>query len=242
MCADSCSRTTRTRRAPGGNTLTWLVATALAGDRRALARVISIVEDDRRDAEAMLADAHRSAGGTYRVGITGAPGAGKSTLTDGLITRLRTAGEAVAVLAVDPTSPFTGGAVLGDRVRMQEHASDDGVYIRSMASRGHLGGLSAAAPKALAWARGVAGAPLQPSGVQKVLRGSSAAPRGTGTSSATGSAGSIAAAGAASPRPIAMAAQAIATTAQRSRAWLRNVSILKRIPRCPSEARGPRSC
>ena len=93
--------------------------------------------------------AYPSAGDAYRVGITGAPGAGKSTLTDGLIGALRQRGEAVAVLAVDPTSPFTGGAVLGDRVRMQDHVSDAGVYIRSMASRGHLGGLSAAAPKAL---------------------------------------------------------------------------------------------
>jgi LAO/AO transport system kinase len=84
------------------------------------------------------------------VGVTGAPGAGKSTLTDGLISGLRQQGDGVGVLAVDPTSPFTGGAVLGDRVRMQDHVSDPAVYIRSMASRGHLGGLSAAAPKALA--------------------------------------------------------------------------------------------
>ncbi|MCB2222631.1 MAG: methylmalonyl Co-A mutase-associated GTPase MeaB [Actinobacteria bacterium] len=127
-----------------------LVAAALDGDRRALARLVSIVEDGRPDAGPMLAAAYPAAGGAYRVGITGAPGAGKSTLTDGLIGALRAAGDAVAVLAVDPTSPFSGGAVLGDRVRMQDHVSDDGVYIRSMASRGHLGGLSAAAPKALA--------------------------------------------------------------------------------------------
>jgi len=126
-----------------------LVTDALAGDRRALARVISIVEDGRTDAALLLSQAYPSAGGAYRVGITGAPGAGKSTLTDGLIGALRASGDGVAVLAVDPTSPFTGGAVLGDRVRMQDHVSDDGVYIRSMASRGHLGGLSAAAPKAL---------------------------------------------------------------------------------------------
>jgi LAO/AO transport system kinase len=126
-----------------------LVIAAVGGDRRALARVISCVEDGRPDAMSMLSQAYASAGNAYRVGITGAPGAGKSTLTDGLIGAIRSAGEAVAVLAVDPTSPFTGGAVLGDRVRMQDHISDDGVYIRSMASRGHLGGLSAAAPKAL---------------------------------------------------------------------------------------------
>jgi LAO/AO transport system kinase len=127
-----------------------LVAAAVDGDRRALARIISIVEDDRDDAARMLTEAYRSAGRAYRVGITGAPGAGKSTLTDGLISAIRATGEEVGVLAVDPTSPFTGGAVLGDRVRMQDHVSDPGVYIRSMASRGHLGGLSAAAPKALA--------------------------------------------------------------------------------------------
>jgi LAO/AO transport system kinase len=94
--------------------------------------------------------AHRRADGAHRVGITGAPGSGKSTIVDRLIGLLRDRREEVAVLAVDPSSPFTGGAVLGDRVRMQDHASDPGVYIRSMASRGHLGGLSAAAPKALA--------------------------------------------------------------------------------------------
>jgi len=85
----------------------------------------------------------------HRIGITGAPGSGKSTLTDALIRVIRESGGPVAVLAVDPTSPFTGGAVLGDRVRMQEHVLDAGVYVRSMASRGHMGGLSAAAPKAL---------------------------------------------------------------------------------------------
>jgi len=126
-----------------------LVAACVGGDRRALARVISIVEDGRPDAALLLSQAYQSAGNAYRVGITGAPGAGKSTLADGLIGALRGRGDAVGVLAVDPTSPFTGGAVLGDRVRMQDHVTDAGVYIRSMASRGHLGGLSAAAPKAL---------------------------------------------------------------------------------------------
>ncbi len=126
-----------------------LVAAAVDGDRRALARVISIVEDGRPDAASLLSLAYPAAGGAYRVGITGAPGAGKSTLTDGLIGALRERGDGVAVLAVDPPSPFTGGAVLGDRVRMQDHVSDREVFIRSMASRGHMGGLSAAAPKAL---------------------------------------------------------------------------------------------
>jgi LAO/AO transport system kinase len=126
-----------------------LVAAARTGDRRALARLITIVEDDRSGALEVLRLADRSSGRAARMGITGAPGAGKSTITDGLITVIRSGGSEVAVLAVDPTSPFSGGAVLGDRVRMQDHVSDSGVFIRSMASRGHLGGLSAAAPKAL---------------------------------------------------------------------------------------------
>jgi LAO/AO transport system kinase len=126
-----------------------LVAAAGAGDRRALARLITIVEDDRPGALEALSLADRSSRGASRMGITGAPGAGKSTITDGLISAIRRTGTDVAVLAVDPTSPFSGGAVLGDRVRMQDHVSDGGVFIRSMASRGHLGGLSAAAPKAL---------------------------------------------------------------------------------------------
>jgi LAO/AO transport system kinase len=88
-------------------------------------------------------------GSAYTVGLTGAPGSGKSTLTSGLVSALRAGGEEVAVLAVDPTSPFTGGAILGDRVRMQDHALDAGVFIRSMATRGHLGGLSLATPQAI---------------------------------------------------------------------------------------------
>ena len=126
-----------------------LAEAAFDGDRRALARLISVVEDDRPGAARVLGLAYPRTGRAYRVGLTGAPGSGKSTLTDGLIGALRRGGDAVAVLAVDPTSPFSGGAVLGDRVRMQDHASDSGVFIRSMASRGHLGGLSAAAPKGL---------------------------------------------------------------------------------------------
>jgi LAO/AO transport system kinase len=96
-----------------------------------------------------LAALYPSTGRAYSVGITGAPGAGKSTLTDRLVARIRAEGDEVAVLAVDPTSPFSGGAILGDRVRMQDHATDPGVFIRSMATRGHLGGLALATPQAV---------------------------------------------------------------------------------------------
>lgn len=126
-----------------------LVAAAAAGDRRALARLISLLEDGHPGSEEALVAAFTSARSSYRIGITGAPGAGKSTLTDALIHVVRATGVRVGVLAIDPTSPFTGGAVLGDRVRMQDHVLDEGVFVRSMASRGHLGGLSIAAPKAL---------------------------------------------------------------------------------------------
>jgi LAO/AO transport system kinase len=130
-----------------------LVARALDGDRAALARVVSIVEQGGEPARAASAEYHRRAGHAWIVGITGAPGAGKSTLTDRLVAELLArdstdSGTRVGVLAVDPTSPFTGGAILGDRVRMQEHATDPRVFIRSMATRGHLGGLSASAPQA----------------------------------------------------------------------------------------------
>jgi LAO/AO transport system kinase len=120
------------------------------GDRAALARLLTIVESGgygARDALASL-PAH-GVGNAAVVGITGAPGAGKSTLTDRLVARLRSAGDRVAVIAIDPTSPFTGGAILGDRVRMQDHDTDDGVFVRSMATRGELGGLSRAAPHAV---------------------------------------------------------------------------------------------
>lgn len=123
-------------------------AAARSGDRRALARLISTVEDERPDAAEVLALAAQTAAATWTVGITGPPGAGKSTLVDRLVTTLKEDGP-VAVLAVDPTSPFTGGAILGDRVRMQSHSGDPEVFIRSMATRGHLGGLSNATPKAL---------------------------------------------------------------------------------------------
>ncbi|MDX6317621.1 MAG: GTPase [Nocardioidaceae bacterium] len=126
-----------------------LVARARGGDPRAVARLISLVED----ASPLLREvAERLAphtGNAEVIGITGAPGVGKSTSTSALVTVLRQAGRRVGVLAVDPSSPFSGGALLGDRVRMQEHATDAGVYIRSMASRGHLGGLAWAAPQAI---------------------------------------------------------------------------------------------
>jgi LAO/AO transport system kinase len=129
-----------------------LLTAARDGDRAALGRQLTLVE--RGDAPAVPAD-----DASYTVGITGAPGAGKSTLTAALIGHLRAAGTPVAVLAIDPSSPFTGGAILGDRVRMQHHSTDSGVYIRSMATRGHLGGLSLAAPAALR-VLGAAGYPI----------------------------------------------------------------------------------
>ena len=111
--------------------------------------MISLVETGGEPAQAALAALYPSTGRAYSVGITGAPGAGKSTLTDRLVARIRGEGDEVAVLAVDPTSPFSGGAILGDRVRMQDHATDPGVFIRSMATRGHLGGLALATPQAV---------------------------------------------------------------------------------------------
>jgi len=126
-----------------------LFQSALAGDRRALARSISLVERRARealDAVAALPARRRGGPGTPRVvGLTGPPGAGKSTLVSRLIGAARARGARVGVVAVDPSSPFSGGAILGDRLRMEAHASDPGVFIRSLASRGHLGGLSRAA-------------------------------------------------------------------------------------------------
>jgi len=122
---------------------------ARAGDPRALARLISLVENAAPELRP-VAKALAPLGGQARViGLTGAPGVGKSTVTAALVAAYRERGQRVAVLAVDPTSPFTGGALLGDRVRMQDHATDPDVFIRSMATRGHLGGLSQAAPQAL---------------------------------------------------------------------------------------------
>jgi LAO/AO transport system kinase len=126
-----------------------LVEGAHTGDPRAVARLISLIEDGSpmlREVAALLAS---RTGRAQIVGITGSPGVGKSTSTSALVTAFRASGERVGVLAVDPSSPFTGGALLGDRVRMQEHATDPDVYIRSMASRGHLGGLAWATPQAL---------------------------------------------------------------------------------------------
>jgi LAO/AO transport system kinase len=121
----------------------------MADDTRSLARLISLIEDADPRVPELLRQLARPAKTPYVVGITGAPGVGKSTTTSALIAYWRAQNKRVAVLAVDPSSPFTGGALLGDRVRMQTHATDDGVFIRSMASRGHLGGLAAATPQAV---------------------------------------------------------------------------------------------
>jgi LAO/AO transport system kinase len=126
-----------------------LFAAALTGDRGALARLLSLIERGGDEAREIGRLSYPLGGGGYTVGLTGAPGAGKSTLTSALIGHLRAQGLEVAVLAIDPSSPFTGGAILGDRVRMQDHATDPGVFIRSMATRGHLGGLSLATPEAV---------------------------------------------------------------------------------------------
>ncbi len=125
-----------------------LFEAARNGDRGAIARLLSLIERGGMPAREVSRLSYPLAGLGYTVGLTGAPGAGKSTLTSSIIRLLRADGQQVAVLAVDPSSPFTGGAILGDRVRMQDHATDPGVFIRSMASRGHLGGLSLATPEA----------------------------------------------------------------------------------------------
>jgi LAO/AO transport system kinase len=125
-----------------------LLDAARDGDRASLARLLSLVERGGDGARAVARVVFPLSGGAHTVGITGAPGAGKSSLTNALCSVVRAAGEQVAVLAIDPSSPFSGGAILGDRVRMGEHTLDAGVYIRSMATRGHLGGLSLATPEA----------------------------------------------------------------------------------------------
>lgn len=120
-----------------------------AGDVRTASRLIRDIEDKRPDATAKIKKLYPHTGKSFIIGITGAPGAGKSTLTDALISEFRKLNKTVGVLAVDPTSPFTGGAILGDRIRMQRHAADDGVFVRSLATRGALGGLSEAAGNAI---------------------------------------------------------------------------------------------
>jgi len=124
--------------------LEGLAAGVRAGDTRAIARAISLVEDERERAQPLLTALFPHAGRSLVVGVTGPPGAGKSSLVDRLTALLRGEGRSVGIVAVDPSSPFSGGAILGDRIRMQSHATDPGVFIRSMATRGHLGGLAAA--------------------------------------------------------------------------------------------------
>ena len=121
-----------------------LTRAVLDGDRRAIARAITVVESEGKSAAAIIKGVYPRSGRAYVVGVTGSPGVGKSTLVDRITAALRSRDHTVGVLAVDPTSPFSGGAVLGDRVRMQRHAGDPGVFVRSMATRGQLGGLARA--------------------------------------------------------------------------------------------------
>ena len=122
-----------------------VVEQILRGEVRAAARLMRELDDGVPAARETLKHLYRHSGRAHIIGLTGSPGAGKSTLTDRLIQHLRLAGKTVGVVAVDPTSPFSGGAILGDRIRMQRHATDDGVFIRSLATRGHFGGLTASA-------------------------------------------------------------------------------------------------
>ena len=126
-----------------------LVTAARAGAPRAVARLISLVEDAHPALREVMASLAPHTGKAHIIGLTGSPGVGKSTSTSALVAAFRARGQRVGILAVDPSSPFSGGALLGDRVRMQEHALDPEVYIRSMASRGHLGGLSWTTPQAI---------------------------------------------------------------------------------------------
>jgi LAO/AO transport system kinase len=133
----------------GFSGLAEVISRARAGETRAVARLISLVEHDSPALREVAAALTGTGGQAHVVGLTGSPGVGKSTTTSALTAVLRSAGRSVGILAVDPSSPFTGGALLGDRIRMSEHATDPGVFIRSLASRGQLGGLSAAVPQAL---------------------------------------------------------------------------------------------
>jgi LAO/AO transport system kinase len=132
-----------------GRNVDELVVHARQGQARAVARLISLIEDGAPELRALAAALARDTGRAQIVGLTGPPGVGKSTTVSVLVTALRATGKRVGVLAIDPSSPFSGGALLGDRVRMQEHATDPGVFIRSMATRGHLGGIAWATPQAL---------------------------------------------------------------------------------------------
>jgi len=129
--------------------LDGLIERMLNGDKRATARLITLVENDEEKAREIISKIYPYTGNAYIVGITGPPGAGKSTLLDKLIRVAREEGKVVGVIAIDPTSPFTGGALLGDRIRMQRHSTDPGVFIRSMATRGSLGGLAKATSDAI---------------------------------------------------------------------------------------------
>lgn len=121
-----------------------LVQRILEGDLRAAARLMTMLENGSAESIALLKSLYPRTGRAYVIGVTGPSGSGKSTLADGITEQLRRRGKSVGVVAVDPSSPFTGGAILGDRIRMQRHSLDPGVFIRSMATRGHLGGLARA--------------------------------------------------------------------------------------------------
>lgn len=145
--AGSPSRPAASRTGPAGPA--ELAAAVAAGDRRAVARAISVVERESPESAALVGALFPRTGHALVVGLTGAPGVGKSTLADRLTAVWRAGSRTVGVLAVDPTSPFSGGAILGDRIRMQDHVGDDGVFVRSMATRGQLGGLARATYDAL---------------------------------------------------------------------------------------------
>jgi LAO/AO transport system kinase len=153
FCTVSCSDGRYRPRVASPPDVADLVAQARRGEQRAVGRLLSLVETDTAGGRALLREAAAllapHAGRAHVVGVTGPPGVGKSTSTSALVAALRERGRRVGVLAVDPSSPFSGGALLGDRVRMAEHATDPGVFIRSMASRGHLGGLAWSTPQAL---------------------------------------------------------------------------------------------